>query len=310
MMLLSPLFPCPHVVKIGFWPILPLASGDWGRPLHPGAASVLGPLRVWSGPGELVQSGKKVMVSDRAAWVGSESRARAVAHPRSEAESVEAARVRHAAFLQATRLPHAVGQLFTASVFLSLWAVFRYPEVRTQWPWLAIAGVGGWLLLVGLTVRLHRRFYPAAKEERFTVAIMLLASPLLLARIRQLLAADLMVAFHPLVAAAVLLPRAEFEALAGWLLRRLAHPAHEDPPAPNYSAAFIESERARARDLVRALGWREDALVAAPLPEGQATRYCPRCHAQFVDARERCSECRDVQLLEFWSSRTEAEHPS
>jgi hypothetical protein len=116
------------------------------------------------------------------------------------------------------------------------------------------------------------------------------------------LSRDLLAEFHPLAAAAVLLPREEFAVLLEMGLRDALHPLPvlRDVPDERTMAA-AEDWRARSvralEAFARAQGvhgtpWREVPRRSDP----DHVVFCPRCSQQFTRAAPGCDRCLELPL--------------
>ena len=171
------------------------------------------------------------------------------------------------------------------------------------------------LVMLTLTVsigilfhRAHRKFYPDAKDERFTHTLTTALAAATSIRACDIASRSLLERFHPLAVAKVLLNEETFRAFARKLVIDLRYPML--PTCPNPLPAAISTEKLfRNASLEIAEAWLKEnrigiaELCHAPQPLDNSCRaYCPRCEAQFTSAEHRCSDCGGLALAIFSSA--------
>ena len=174
----------------------------------------------------------------------------------------------------------------------------------TRW-WAVLIPV--YLALVGLAAgeawRLHRRFYPRQRAERWKQAVLTFVAPTHAMRLPDHAAHALLSGFHPVVVARVIGSerQAEEAAREAWLSVKF----------PRSPGGEREAERAaRERWAERLTQWlmarRYPVQTWSAAPQRSDPRveaYCPRCHAQYVNADAGCRACGGVGLVPFHEPR-------
>jgi len=151
----------------------------------------------------------------------------------------------------------------------------------------------------------HKRFYPAAEDERFTHFVTILLSPATAIRARDVLSRALLETFHPLAIAKVFCEEPEFRSFARRVLIELRHPALPVCPRDeqvaqsaeaNYRAIvqkavekFLKQSKVDVEELTRPI---------APADE-TCKSFCPRCEAQFTTIDGKCADCGGLPLVPF-----------
>ena len=136
-------------------------------------------------------------------------------------------------------------QLLTNAVFIHLFMVsplvLQRWSVQRSWPWLVT-------VLLALTVStailfrgLHKQFYPAAGEERFTHFLTIMLAPATTIRANDVLSRPLLESYHPLAIAKVFCSEQDFREFARQHLREVAHPAMPLCPLQEPLAQAAES---------------------------------------------------------------------
>jgi hypothetical protein len=154
-------------------------------------------------------------------------------------------------------------------------------------------------------LRAHRALHPDARRARRVEAVLIALSPPSAMRAFDSLSRDLLAEFHPVAAAAVLLPPEEFRDLLERTLRDALHPLpvlREAPEEIVSSAAEAWRERTIAaleglarREGVKDRPWRE----APRRMDAECLGYCPRCVRQFTQVEKGCERCLDMPLKSF-----------
>lgn len=182
--------------------------------------------------------------------------------------------------------------------------VWRYGAVAAVLPILGLLLV----LLGGVCLsyyRAHSRLYPGCRGERRLHLLMFLCAPPMAVRAADLLGHHALDAWHPLTAAAVLLPPSRFADVARRWLLDLKYPlCRTSPDLPEAASAarasYTTALAARLEALIERRGESVAALLTPPLPSGsEDLSYCPRCLAHFTIADGLCRECDDLPLIPF-----------
>jgi len=153
--------------------------------------------------------------------------------------------------------------------------------------------------------RVHKKFFPAADDERFTHTIIVGLAPVSAMRAHDVLSRPLLETFHPLAVARVFCREENFREFAAKILRDLRHPFQ--PACPGDNAAWQEAESFSRSALQRAVEKflkqnkiDPEALCRAPkLADETCRSYCPRCQAQFTTADGQCADCGGLPLVGF-----------
>lgn len=197
-------------------------------------------------------------------------------------------------------------QRLAIALFFFFFGVCPYTVWRFGWfpaLWFLLPGL---LALTGAItlrfVRTHRHFYPAASDDRFKLGGLTLLAPAVTIRAADLLTKPLWERFHPVTAAAGLLPREEFARFARHCWRDLRYPLLPLPVFPD--AAAQETEQwFRAEQLLALETFLAEQKIPArelaiPLPptDPSHTLHCPRCEAQFTAKATICADCGDRPL--------------
>jgi len=215
-------------------------------------------------------------------------------------------------------------QILTNSLFLYLFVyaplmIWRFGLPLT-WPWL----LGGLYLLTFSIAfifhRVHKHFYPAAKDDRFMHVLINMFSPATTIRTRDVLSRPLLESFHPLAVAKVFCSEAEFRKLAQLILIEIRYPkkrnaagvAVTDEPARREAGApsqgsYEEAERffnrlqnSAIEEFLKKSGLDAIQLLQGPKPADETClSYCPRCHAQFTSSTGACGDCGGLELVPF-----------
>jgi hypothetical protein len=189
--------------------------------------------------------------------------------------------------------------------FLSL-MLLAHVAVVVPWSGLKFSLSSTWPMLVGVLLfvntaiairfcRLHRRFYPAASDERFQHTFMMSLYPLASIRATETLARPFLEGFHPLAVAKVLLTDDVFKRVAAQHLRRLSVRI-KSTTDPGERECFSRLETAM-RTFLSEQKTDVKALMAPPEPGDPACRsFCPRCGSQFTFEKGTCSDCGTVAV--------------
>lgn len=177
--------------------------------------------------------------------------------------------------------------------------------LKTVWLGLLIALLGLTITAATFFVRVHRKFYPVAADERFSHSLIIALAPASTMRAHDLVSRPLLENFHPLAVAKNLLAAEEFHHFARRLLLDLRHPV---PPAcPSTLAPAVVTEAFHRHHLLEAAEvWltenklSPDEICRPPMPTDESCRaYCPRCEAQFISTSGECADCGGLALVAF-----------
>ncbi len=197
----------------------------------------------------------------------------------------------------------------TACTGLWIFLMIACPVILWRFGWLPAL----WWLLPALLlqlawitagfIRLHRRFFPAANDERFKLALVYALAPVSATRAPDSLSRPLLGSFHPLCVAAELLSSEALEPLAEriWRDLRFPRPVTMDLRTPQVAAeeAWFRSEiKSRVEDLLREVNvnwalWERPPMPSDPTHSG----YCPRCLSQFTEEAKTCADCGGHPLV-------------
>ena len=152
--------------------------------------------------------------------------------------------------------------------------------------------------------RAHKALYPAAEDERFTHAVILLLSPATTIRAHDVLSRPLLETFHPLALAKTFCPEPEFRAFraaycgksASRVCRSVRWQSRRRRPESQARRAWQQAVEA----FLKQCGLNPEELVQPPAPNDDTCRsYCPRCLAQFTANAGTCADCGGVALVAF-----------
>ena len=152
--------------------------------------------------------------------------------------------------------------------------------------------------------RIHRHYYPAADDERFTHVLINMFSPATTIRARDVLSRPLLETFDPLAIAKVFCSEEQFKRLAAATLRDLHYPlpsvSAPDPVIGKIDAYARKHQQRAIEDFLKKSGLDLEALLRPPvLVDATCRSYCPRCQAQFTVIRGTCADCADLELVPF-----------
>jgi len=161
----------------------------------------------------------------------------------------------------------------------------------------------------------HKKFYPAAEDERFTHFVTILLSPATAIRAHDVLSRPLLETFHPLAIAKMFCGGQEFNKFARIVLIELRHPALPVCPGEKQIALLAEGsfrailQRAVEKFLKQS---KVDAeYLTQPIAPADETckSFCPRCEAQFTTIEGRCADCGGLSLVPFSTVDRHARSP-
>ena len=183
-------------------------------------------------------------------------------------------------------------------LFMGLPLVWRLLGVESP----ALLITAGILLTCGVITAIlhhsaHGKYFPDRTGERWQQTLLIALLPTHACRAHDLLGRPLLEKFHPLVLAALALPKGRFEKLARRTLRSLRHPlppaSAANPPTP--LEIFLAEQ---------------GITLTAPAPNPGATHYCPRCESQFSPPAETCPDCRGMALVKLTGTPENAADPN
>jgi hypothetical protein len=173
------------------------------------------------------------------------------------------------------------------------------------WPSL-LAGMYALTFTIAFMFRaVHKHYYPAAKDERFTHLLINMFSPATTIRARDALSRPLLENFHPLAIARVFCTEDQFRRITRAAVLSLRYPAKSTNPAGGdreggVDRYFKKIEEAAIEDFLKKSGLRIDDLLQPPLPSDETClAYCPRCLSQFTFAEGECADCGGLKLVPF-----------
>jgi len=156
----------------------------------------------------------------------------------------------------------------------------------------------------------HKIFYPAAEDERFTHFLIILLSPATTMRAHDILSRPLLERFHPLAIAKVFCAEEEFRNFASTILRDIRHPAL--PVCPRNESLALETEsfsrsllEKTVEEFLKKNNLSPAKLLQPPEPgDSTCVSYCPRCLAQFTTLEGKCDDCGGLPLKRFAEARS------
>ena len=153
--------------------------------------------------------------------------------------------------------------------------------------------------------RIHKNFYRAAEDDRFTHFLTILLSPADTIRAHDTLSRPLLEQFHPLAIAKAFCAESEFRSFASTILRDIRYPAlplcpHSEAPAQqaeSYSRNLLEKS---VEEFLKENNVSIEKLLEPPEPsDSTCVSYCPRCLAQFTTTDGKCDDCGGIPLTPF-----------
>lgn len=182
------------------------------------------------------------------------------------------------------------------SVFLLvlvLYPVLVYAELAT-YRWLAlwlIALLSAQLTVFVFACRLNREMKKRGLNVNAGLLPWMLVYPPAAMHAPNSLTRDLYQVFDHVTVAAAILPRRQAIRLIRSELYGIRH-----AEATSDEKTWIDCWKRRRRELVALIqrqGWSEDEVLAAPeRSDPVAARFCPLCHAEYVERAETCTDCR------------------
>ncbi|HEU4340643.1 MAG TPA: hypothetical protein VFU31_03650 [Candidatus Binatia bacterium] len=176
------------------------------------------------------------------------------------------------------------------------------------------------LIMIGLTVPIsvlyyfaHKELYPDLKEERVTNLVKMALCPPGAIRAADLLAADVVASFDPVVIASLLGPNGMDKFVASYS-RDLKFPIKHELSEPRsleitewYNNALLECTVQYLAQMDN--GHWKNLFAAPPRDEGSLS-YCPRCQSQFNIVDADCPDCRGIALCAYGQNSLEEEAKS
>jgi hypothetical protein len=204
---------------------------------------------------------------------------------RLDVAAAQALRARQRPFLRPLRTAAA---LLFALTFVA-WPAVAYAPARAPIAPEALLGAAGTLVLVIAALTFAMLVACGEPVSRSAVAALHLAA-FPVAALRPLVHGprSLYRRFDAMTAAAALLPREGFGAVAARELRRAR--LSRDATAPELAPFWEDRARGLAR-LLREVGISEAQALAPPSRTGGAAAWCPLCGGQYRTGTERCGDC-------------------
>ena len=171
-----------------------------------------------------------------------------------------------------------------------------------SWPYLLGGLFLGAIAVAAEFVRVHKREVPNG-SDRWVHAISMSLFPIAAIRAADRISKERFAAFDPCTVVGMFCNDAAGDAM----LRRFGYdldhpatqPASDDPRIDSCRNWYRSQQRAAFKGLLKSL--KRDPFTAPAKLEGSEF-YCPRCHSQFTDNTEPCSDCDDVTLVSLISS--------
>jgi hypothetical protein len=184
-------------------------------------------------------------------------------------------------------------------------ALIWYFGLKATWISLLIGLLSLTVSIALFFYRAHRKFYPAADDDRFIHTVTVLLAPASSMRACDMLSRPLLEAFHPLAVTKAFCPEETFREFAGKILRDVRHPFQ--PACPGDNPAWKEAESFSRTALQHALEkfLKQNKIDPGDLcrvskPTDEACRaYCPRCLTQFTTKDGECADCGGLPLISF-----------
>ena len=165
----------------------------------------------------------------------------------------------------------------------------------SAWPYLLGGLFLSSLIVATAFVRLHRKELPRG-ADRWLHAVSMTLFPIAAIRAVDRISKEKVSHFSPFVVIGVFCDEATGNPLLrrfGFDLERTA-PQQADSPAARCRACYQSQKRAAFRGLLKGLGgnsFRRSKSIRLMVV------YCPRCHGQFGEGTDACSDCVDLHLV-------------
>jgi hypothetical protein len=147
-------------------------------------------------------------------------------------------------------------------------------------------------------VRVHRTELPRV-SDRWLHAVSMALFPIAAIRAADRISKERLASFNPFAVVGVFCDEAQGDPI----LRRLAFDVERpaatpaDTPAARCREWYHAQKRSACQRLLKAL--RRDPFREPERVDADLAAYCPRCHSQFQEGTKQCSDCADVELIEF-----------
>jgi len=179
--------------------------------------------------------------------------------------------------------------------------IYRFGLVRTWLP-LLIGMLAFTISLAIMCYRVHKYFFPAADDDRFTHFITVLLAPATAMRGRDFLSRRLLETYHPLAVVGEFCTPQAFRAFAEKTLRDLRYtitPSYSDKEVARKEAEIFSRQTLlrTMENFLRRNKLDPDELCGAPKREETCQSFCPRCLTQFTTIDGQCADCGGVPLV-------------
>ena len=175
------------------------------------------------------------------------------------------------------------------------------------WPFV-LAGLFVTGLMVSIEfIRVHRRELPRG-ADRWLHAISMTLFPIAAIRAVDRISKERVSAFSPFVVVSVFCDEAAGDALLcrlGFDLERSA-PQQPDSAAARCRSWYLAEKRSAFRILLKSL--KRDPFAEPAPADPTMVLYCPRCHGQFSEGIDQCSDCVDVELIPWSHAEMRRDH--
>lgn len=196
--------------------------------------------------------------------------------------------------------------LTVLAAFPLVWLAVIVPVVMflfgplATWPYL----LGG-LFLAALAVsvefvRVHRAELPNV-SDRWLHAVSMTLFPIAAIRAADRISKERLARFHPATVISVLCDDADGDAIMRRIGFDLARPvASSDTQVAACREWYRSQKQSAFKRLVKSL--ERDPFTPPERLDSSMHGFCPRCHVQFGEGVDRCSDCEDVILVRFTES--------
>ena len=164
------------------------------------------------------------------------------------------------------------------------------------WPYL-LGGLFSSSLIVSIEfLRVHRREMPAG-ADRWLHAVSMTLFPLAAIRAVDRISKERISGFNPLAVVGVFCGEDDADPLLrrfGFDLER-GDSTHDDPAISRCREWYLAQKRSAFKELLNTL--KRDPFIVPDRVDETVALYCPRCHGQFGEGTDACSDCIGVQLV-------------
>lgn len=183
--------------------------------------------------------------------------------------------------------------------------LIEFVGLKLVWIWLLLGLLGLTMTTATFFAKVHRKFYPAATEDRFSHTLLIALAPATTMRAADTLSRPLFETYHPLAVAKTLLDPQAFRNCSRQYLLTLRNPT---PVAGSelLPQAITTKDFYRRTMLAITEAWlaenhvSPDELCRPPQPSDDSCQaYCPRCEAQFTSHSGTCTDCGGLPLVPF-----------